>query len=440
MKNIIKKTVSLVIVILVAASSFASCDSGLKGKYDSYDTTGERYDLDLTEYIAIPDYAAIEIPDITYTPSEEEIADTRMLKLAYFAPEKSVDEPCQKYDLVDADFSATLEGKRYTLFDSSMLSSMRSFMVGVGNFGVKEIDDAIIGMMPGEEKTIEFTLPEPFLKDVPSSGMSGTFTIKIDKVRRQEFAEYSDSFVSQYYGFSTTDEYDAEIAEQLAHDAALGYEGYEIETAWTYIYDNAVAYKYPGKELADARDDIVESYLSLAESKNMTMDEYALSIGYEDRNDFYDNYVEGYAREIVKNEMILYFIARCENLVLTDSEYEKELVAYCAEYDISDVDTCRLIVAENFGTEAKFREQVYLKRAQDILGEKAVKIDAATYYENKHAGKYDLTAEQVAAATKPVSDSRTATVILSVAAGAVLVFVVVMAVLVVKQKKKNKAK
>ena len=439
MKNTLRRAVSLAIVLLVAASSLASCSDGLKGKYDSYDRAGERYDLDLTDYIAIPDYAAIEIPDITYTPSEEEIADNRMLKLAYFAPEKSVDEPCRKYDLVDADFTATLGGKRYTRFDSSVLSSMRSFMVGIGNFGVKEIDDAIIGMKPGEEKTIEFTLPEPFLKDVPSSGMSGTFTIKIDKVRRQEFAEYNDGFVSEYYGFATTEEYDAEIAEQLAHDAAIGYEGYEVETAWNYIYDNAVIYKYPGKELAETRDGIVDSYLSLAESKGMSMDEYAVSIGYADRNDFYDNYVEDYAREIVKNEMILYFIARCENLVLTDSEYEKELIEYCAEYQISDVDTCRLIVAENFGTEAKFREQVYLKSAQDLLGEKTVKIDPAAYYENKHAGKYVLTAEQVAAATKPASDSITAIVILSVAACVVFVFIAVMTALIIKQKKKNRA-
>lgn len=438
MKKTFIKAISLAVALILLAPALVSCSGGLKERYDGYNTKGERYDLDLTEYIAIPEYRGVEIPDVTYVPSEEDVDDKRMQKRAYFAPETSVNGPCEKYDLVDADYSATLEGQRYTLFDSSVLSSRRSFMVGVGYFGVKEIDDAIIGMKPGDVKTIEFTLPEPFLKDVPSSGLTGKFTIKIDKVRRQDFPEYTDSFVSEYYGFSTTDSYDAEIAEQLTHDVSLALEGYEVKIAWDYVYGNAVVYKYPGRELGEARDDIVESYLSAAEAAGKTLDDYVVSLGFADRNEFYDKYVEGYAREIVKNEMILYLIARCEGLKLSDSEYEKELLEYCASYETNDVDTCRLIVADTFGTEAKFREQVYLKKAQDILGSAALKIDAAEYYENKHAGKYELAPELVTEATRPAAGDTTAIVILSVAAGAVLVFVVVMAVLIVRQKKKKK--
>lgn len=431
------------IVSLAAAAScaltLASC-GGLREKYDKYDRTGERYDYDLSEYVAVPEYRGIEVPALDYTPSEEDIENARMLKRAYFAPETEVNEPCAKYDLVDADYSATVDGVNYSRFDSSVESARRSFMVGVGNFGVKEIDDGIVGMEPKEEKTISFTFPEPYLQDPEMSGKSGEFTIRIAAVRRQEFPEYTDDFVEEHYGFPSVDEYDDEIVEQLTHDMRLNYSGYEKRLAWNYIMDNAKVYGYPGKELSTARDAIVESVMESAEASGLSFDDFVVEAGYDDRNDFYDRYVEPYARETVKEEMILFFIARAENVILTRAEYESELISYCSLYEITDVKACEEIVTKSFGSLARFKEQLIFKKTQSLIGDATVAIPAADYYANVHAGKYTVSDDAIEKAMGSDSGDAPAIVALSAASVVVIIVIVFLAVKIAKKDKPKKKK
>lgn len=416
--------------------TLASC-GGLKDKYNEYDRSGERYDYDLSEYIAVPEYTGIEVPDLSYTPTDEEIENARMLKRAYFAPEEEVKEPCVKYDLVDADFSATVEGANYSRFDSSLESSRRSFMVGVGNFGVDEIDDAIIGMEPGDTKTVEFTFPEPYLYDPEVSGMSGTFTIFIEDVRRQEFPEYTDEFVEDHYGFESVDKYDEEIVEQLTHDMELCFDGYETRLAWNYVMDNVKVYGYPAKELSHARDNVIESVMASAEGSGVSFDEYVVSKGFEDRNDFYDNYVEAYAKEIVKEEMVLFFIARAEGVTVTRSEYESELIDYCSIYEITDIATCEELVTKAFGSLARYKEQLLFKKTQQMLGKKTVKIAAADYYANVHAGRYQVSDEEIEKAMGTAAGDTPLIAALSAVTAALVCVIVVLAVKIAKKKKKT---
>ncbi len=445
MKKNIARILSLFLAAVTLAVCFASC-GGLKSKYNSYDRTGKSYDYDLTEYIGIPDYNGIEIPDISYTPSEQEIADNRVLKLAYFTPEERVDEPCRKYDFIDCAYSCEVEGMNYKLFDSTVDNSRTSIFVGVGHFGVPEIDDAIVGMAPGDEKTIEFTFPEPYLKDITSSGRKGTFTITVEHVRRMDFGEdfsnYTDDFVQSHYGFGSIEEYDDEIVTQLKHDNEQLFEGYEADLCWEYLYDNAKVYKYPGKELKEVRDGIVNAFAEQASDEELSFDEYIIKNGYKDNADFYDNYVEPYARTRVKEAMILTLIGRCENVDVSDSEYQSALTEYGSYYEISDIETCEKIVTRDFGSIANFKEQVFLQKARDLVASSAVKIDADTYYANKHAGKYELSEKDI----MDVSDPTNVTAILiwvfgllSVAALAALIIGIVLLVKAKKLKRQHEA-
>lgn len=440
MKKHTARAASFILAAVTVLFCLASC-GGLKSQYDSYDRTGESYDYDLTEYVAIPDYRGIEVPDISYTPSAEEIADTRVLKQAYFTPEERVNEPCAKYDLIDCAYSCEVEGVNYKRFDSTVDNSRTSVMVGIGNFGVPAIDDAIIGMKPGDEKTIEFTFPEPYLKDIAASGKSGTFKIKVEHVRRMDFGEdfsdYTDEFVQDHFGYDSVDEYDEEIKTQLTHDMEQCFEGYETELAWEYIYDNALVYKYPGKELNDVRDNAVAAYSQGAQTADMSFEEYVKSLGYKDNADFYDNYVEPYARTTVKEAMILMLIARCEHLDVTDSEYQSALVDYCSYYEISDIETCEKIVTRDFGSTAKFREQVLMNEARELISESTVKIDTTQYYKNKHDGKYELTESDVL----DFSDTgKTGEILMWVLAAACVAAVALIAVLAVRLAKAKKSK
>ncbi|MBR6918275.1 MAG: hypothetical protein IKN38_08830, partial [Clostridia bacterium] len=427
---------ALALLTFILCASLSSC-GGLAAKYGAYERTGERYDYDLTEYLAIPEYVGIEIPDLQYAPTSEEVENAKYIKLAYFAQEEVVDRPAEKYDLIDCDYSCVVEGQNYSYLDSSVNNSRRSLMVGVGHFGIPEIDDAIIGMMPGETKTIEFTFPEPYLDDVVRSGLKGTMTFTLEKVREQQFDDYNDEFVNEYYGYETTEEYNDVIVEQLTHDGNQLFEGYEKELTWEYLYNNTVYYKYPGKELNEARDRLVERAYSAAEYQNKSIDEYVKSVGCEDMNDYFDKVVDPNALTLVREEMVMLFIARCEGMTLSDAEYQSALINYCEVYETTDVETCEQFVLSDFGSIARFKEYALILKAEDFVASKALKIDTAEYYKNKHEGKYVLSEDEVESFQEAIADETVVIIILCVVAALVLALVIV---LVFKLKKENAIK
>jgi len=231
-KNTLRLTAA-VFALLFACLSLCSCDKSISARYDKYDREGERYDLDLTEYVAIPEYKGIEIPDLIYEPTEKEIADTRIKKQVYFSDEYIVEDGViEKYDLVDCDFVTKVEGMEYRSMCSASNSALRSMLIGIEEFDIPEIDAQMLGMKPGETATIEFTFPIPYYRAPMLSGLKGEFTVTIDQIRRQNLAEYTDEFVNQFYGATDTAAYDSTIEAQLKSDYSKYMENYEIDMLW----------------------------------------------------------------------------------------------------------------------------------------------------------------------------------------------------------------
>lgn len=425
-KNAVRAFAAVCAVIFICLT-LCSCDESIASRYEKYDRGGERYDYDLTQYIALPEYSGIEIPDLVYEPTKEEIDDTRYKKLVYFSEEYVVEDgTVEMYDLVDCDFVTTVDGYEYQSMCSSSNSALRSMMIGIEEFDIPEIDELMLGMAPGETASVEFVFPTPYYRDPLLSGYTGEFTVTIDKIRRQNFAEYTDEFVSQYYGATDTASYDSTIEQQLKSDYSKYLENYEIDMVWDYLLDNSKLMKMPGDEYNDIFDDIIDSCLEAADEAGITLDEYAVNdLGYEDPDAFYAD-VANSAQATCEEEMILYIIARCEGMTISVSEYESALLEAAAELETQDISVCEDFVTKQYGQLSKFKEAVLFNKVFVFLGENATKIAPEEYYANKDAGKYTDVELEV---TEKLS---TVEILIIVCAALALVMVIVVAVLVVK--------
>lgn len=390
MKNNVKRIMALAFAVMFLCLSLCSCDESMTKRYARYDRGNERYNYDLFEYIAMPEYRGVEVPLLEYTPTEEQIANTRIKKLVYFSEEEEIpDGVVEMYDLVDCDFVTTIDGHEYRSLCSSSNSALRSVLVGIEEFDVPEIDECLLGMRPGETATIEFTFPEPYYRDPLMSGLTAEFTVTIDKIRRQNLAEYTDEFVSQYYGATDTSSYDSTIESQLKSDYSNYLEDYKVDMVWDYLCNNVQVMKLPGNEYQELFDAVIDSYVEEAEEAGMLVDDYAIEVlGFESTDAFYDDMAYDVQSSIVE-EMILYIVARCEGIVLTVTEYEDALLQATADLEIEDLETCEQIVAEQYGSLSNFKEAVLFSKIFDYLGENAVEISAEEYYANKHEGKYE---------------------------------------------------
>ncbi len=400
-KGFFKRILSAVFAVVFISACLTSCTKSVEARYRDYNSksaadksvaeaaNGGKYAYDLTEYIDMPEYIGIEVPDVTYTPTDEDVENERYKKLSYFSDETSVtDGGIEAYDLVVADYYCTVDGYLYSDMCSNGQTSLRNFMVGVNEFDVPEIDDAMIGMTPGETKTVKFKFPVPFYKNVVLSGKEGEFTVTLETIRRLDLKEYDDDFVSEYYGSSDTAAYDSEIMTQLTHDYGVSLENYETDVIWDYLRNNIRLIEIPQKEYTEEVDRIMNSYKSAADASDMTVDEYALNVlGYENIGDFRDD-IDARVLLILRENMGAYYIARCEGIYVADDEYYSALVGLGAEYETSDTDFCEQVAVSTYGSLENFRQRLLVNKVDSFLESYCIKIDTNEYFTKKANGEY----------------------------------------------------
>ena len=167
MKKIVK-IVSVLCVLVFCAAAVCACKDK---KYLKYDSTGEIYDYYLPDYVKVCKYKGLELPDLTYTPTEADIDKRVKQMVAAFCPRtEDPDRACIEGDVVDIGATCTFEDddSTYSLLSfktNEETGSGQAFVLGTDFFYFPALDEAVEGMLSGEDKTVTLTLPDPYYKD-----------------------------------------------------------------------------------------------------------------------------------------------------------------------------------------------------------------------------------------------------------------------------------
>ena len=305
-------SVLLLTLTLTAAIPLSACKSN------------KLYDYDLSEYISVPEYKNI-------TLSEETVRELAEIQIYEYVWENKLmddvtDGVIKKYDKAVVDYTSSFsvkEGETVTLptKDVSVYIGKKAFVDG--------FEDALIGMAIGETKEFKLIYPEPEKEDsiIPDEGggvedeLAGkeiTYSVTLKSLQRPK--PFTDDFCKEHTVYAN----EKEMMDSLTVDA--------IKTlVWQKIQSEATVIKYPEAEY----DKYYAELLSIdesAEQLGMTRDAY-ISAGKDIFEPFgitpgisdseLASLSDEYARSTVKNDMILYFLARELNVPDSGSEYRK---------------------------------------------------------------------------------------------------------------------
>lgn len=378
MKKSAKIAASLLAISMLCAGA-AGC-KGNDAKYSAYDSSKERYDYYLPDYVDVCSYTGIELPNLTYTPTEEDIDNYVMNTLATFCEfDEVTDRPCKRGDIVDIITTCTLTetGKKYSYFDFKKKSNGygQSFTLGANTFGFPELEAVVEGMTVGETKTVTLNLPDPFYKDYMSSGKEIEIEIYLNYVDNIHYEKVDDDFYAEYIEYS--EENFREVAKnKLIADHTSMLEGYQEKLAWQYIYDNSKLKKVPEKEYQEIYDAALATARSGATEKEQTLLEYVQDKGYETLDDYYA-FLKEFAEECCYEEMLLYYIIRCENLNYDDNFYKQQVMEMVKDYQITDEEQAEDFLEYYYGIEG-LQEEIRFRYAKNWIA------DNAKILENKH--------------------------------------------------------
>ena len=104
-------------------------------------------------------------------------------------------------------------------------------------------------------------------------------------------------------------------------------------------------------------------------------------MGYKDLDAFYV-FLEENVRDTCKREMILYYIARCENINYTQEYYEQELLEYAEGFEIKTIEEAESFVDYMYGLD-NFKERIRLNYVYEWIGDNAIlREDVTTFVNN----------------------------------------------------------
>lgn len=140
--------------------------------------------------VTIADLSTVEVERVTADVSDAAIDKTLdiLRKQRRTFAQRPMDAAAQDGDRVTVDFEGKIDGE---LFDGGRAEGFQ-FLVGDGQM-LKEFEDAVRGMKPGESKTFPLAFPEDYQgKEV--AGKTADFLVTLNKVEAAHMPEVNDAF------------------------------------------------------------------------------------------------------------------------------------------------------------------------------------------------------------------------------------------------------
>lgn len=288
------------------------------------------YDIHLQDYVKVGEYKGLPYTDFDIRVTEKEIQEeVEKVLQKYSIQTERTEGPLEEGDCASIQYKLEVDGSKLNG------AAFQYYTVQVGKEVILEdIDKALVGKEAGETFEVQTTFPEDFEMNSHMAGKEALFTITVNKIFDVTLPVLDDEFVSENLGFETADAYledlEADLYDQKQKDARYQ-AGEEI---WARVLESSEVLKYPESEVKKKQTALTESFRIICEKYGTTLEEALHSILKTDETEFMEN-IRTSAESAVKEEMILYYIARENGLEMTLQDQQAYLDDVLAENGIT---------------------------------------------------------------------------------------------------------
>lgn len=227
-----------------------------------------------------------------------------------------VERPAQNSDTVVIDFVGKLDGEPFEG------GSAEHYRVTLGsNRMIDGFEEQIVGMAPGEDRTIEVTFPENYHSE-DLAGKPATFDIHVSSVEEKELSPLDDDFAEDVSDYKTLEEFRAHVREDLQKTAdrrsAALLEGELV----SQVVNSSTMIVPPPMVERQIDEDLKELHYNLLR-RGVSMDQYLERMGVE--RDQLASTLRGSAQQSVRTSIVLEKLIEELGTQATDEEMEHEL-------------------------------------------------------------------------------------------------------------------
>lgn len=301
---------------------------------------------DLLESTVLPDgYLGLEIDAVTQEEVDAYILEVRNTNKERVL--KSADEVVANGDIVIIDYVGTIDGVAF----AGGTGYSQELEIGSGQF-IDGFEDGLIGAKKGETRVLKLQFPIDYW-ELEMAGKEVQFEVTVYSIAMQIAPEYNDELVKKITNgtYSTTDEFTGFargiLSEERKYNAVMDY--LVTNTNFTKMNDDYLAAALNFEKL----------YYS-----NMwgyeTVEELEADFGAEESTVLW-TMLEKYIRREEQERIILYNVAKENDLVLTEEDFTKRATEYAQE---SGMTLAQLLEVQD---EEALRQSMLMEVALDYL-------------------------------------------------------------------------
>lgn len=277
-----------------------------------------KYD-DLTEYVTLGNYKGIR-----YTKKVKKVSDSDVQSEVKKAIKKASTTKDVKNGTVGSDskvkidFTGKINGKK---FDGG---SAEDYTLDIANDSMIDgFSEGIVGHKVGDKFDLKLKFPKDYSnKDV--AGKNVVFTVKVKAIVKTNTPEYNDAFVEKNTKYKNMAEYEKSIRTKLEKENEATAEKDAYSEVFAKILKDSEVKKYPEKELDASKESMKETYKNLAKQYNLEYEDFLKQYMKMDEKSF-NKQVDAYAKNSVKQQLVMRQLAKELDVTVTDEEYNEYL-------------------------------------------------------------------------------------------------------------------
>ena len=338
----------------------------------------KEYNYDLSKYVKVGNYKGLEYASQKASVTDEEVdveIQRRLQKAA--KTENSKTGKVENGDTINISFVGKIDGKEF----EGGSSESTDITVGTTQM-IDGFVEGLIGKNVGESVTLNLKFPDDYGK-TDLQGKAVEFKVTINSKKKISVPKLNTEFVKKNSKFTTVKEYKEGVKKELLNQKQKSLDSTVKQELWSRIIDKSKAKKYPEKELNEAMSQankLEESYKAQAQNYGMEWETYLKTVMRTDKKGF-EKLKQEYAKNIVFNRMVMYSIARSENISLSNREYKKEILKILEDngYDEESFKKAFGKDIETYADEQNWRQKILFDKVLDKVMKDGKKVSQKEY-------------------------------------------------------------
>lgn len=338
----------------------------------------KEYNYDLSKYVKVGNYKGLEYASQKASVTDEEVdaeIQRRLQKVA--KTENSKTGKVENGDTINISFVGKIDGKEF----EGGSSESTDITVGTTQM-IDGFVEGLIGKNVGESVTLNLKFPDDYGK-TDLQGKAVEFKVTINSKKKISVPKLNASFVKKNSKYKTVKEYKEGVKKELLNQKQKSIDSTVKQELWSRIINKSKAKKYPEKELNEAMSQankLEESYKAQAQNYGMEWETYLKTVMRTDKKGF-EKLKQEYAKNIVFNRMVMYSIARSENISLSNREYKKEILKILEDngYDEESFKKAFGKDIETYADEQNWRQKILFDKVLDKVMKDGKKVSQKEY-------------------------------------------------------------